>query len=99
MEKEITHQEKHPEKSFEQRMKEFEEGMGEERKKGDIHLEKLNFAELGELLLLIYEGIKEERLSTEEFIRLRGEMYNYLGWAADKVHTINRLKEKGNVDK
>lgn len=93
MEKEIEHQKENPKKSLEERIKEFEEGMKEEMEKGDIHLEKFNPAELSETFLIMYEGINEKSLSVEQFIRLRGQVYNYLGWAADQVHTINRLKE------
>lgn len=94
MKKEIANQEKNPEKSLQERLKKFENGMEREMLEKNIRLEELNPAELMETFLLIYEGVKEKSLSVEEFDRLKKQINTYISWAASEVQRIQFSKEK-----
>lgn len=95
MENETKHQEEgRQKKSLEERTQKFTEEMKKEIEKGDIHLEEFNPAELLETFLLIYEGIEEKKMDSEEFIRLRRQIDDFMGWAANKIQNIQAIKGK-----
>lgn len=93
MEPKIEHKENASQKSLEERTRDFIEGMRKEMEK-DPNLKKLNLAELLEFPLLMYEKVKAERLTREEYLKLKTNADSFVGWIGGKVHRTHMKSGK-----